>query len=73
MRIDSFVFHNRERRLGVFVRLNLVLAHSFLSVSEEGSFVWIAVEGGVICCAFHFDKEGLKHTRRCETRIFQRE
>ena len=32
------------------MRLNPVLAHSFLSVSKEGSFVWIAVEGGVICC-----------------------
>ena len=31
------------------MRLNLVLTHSFLSVFEEGSFVWIAVEGGAIC------------------------
>ena len=44
------------------MRLNPVLAHSFLSVSEEGSFVWIDVEGGVICCAFQFDKEVLTHT-----------
>ena len=57
MRIDSFIFHNRERWLGVFVRLNPVLAHSFLSVSEEGSFMWIAVKGGAICCAFQFNKE----------------
>ena len=39
-----------------------MLAHSFLSVSEEGSFVWIAIEGGAICYAFQFDKEGLMHT-----------
>ena len=39
------------------MRLNLVLTHLFLSVSEEGSFVWIIVEGGVICLAFQFDKE----------------
>ena len=44
------------------MRLNLVLAHSFPLVSEEGSFVWIAVEGRAICCAFQFDKEGLTHT-----------
>ena len=48
-----------------------MLAHSFLSVSEEGSFVWIAVEGRAICCAFQFDKEDLMHTRYCGTRIFQ--
>ena len=39
------------------MRLNPVLAHLFLSVSEEGSFLWIVVEGGAICCAFQFDKE----------------
>ena len=55
----------------VFVGLNLVLVHSFISVFEEGSFVWMAVEGGVICCAFQFDEESLTHTRRCGTRIFQ--
>ena len=55
--LDSFIFHNRERWLVVFVRLNPVLVHSFLSVSEDGSFVWIAVEGGAICYAFQFDKE----------------
>ena len=44
------------------MRLNEVLAHSFLSIFEEGSFVWIAVEVGAICCAFQFDKEGLTHT-----------
>ena len=55
------------------MRLNPVLAHSFLSVSEEGSFVWIVVEGGVIFYAFQFDKEGLTYTRRCGARIFQRE
>ena len=32
---------------------------SFLSVFEEGSFVWITVEGEAICYAFQFDKEGL--------------
>ena len=46
-----------------------MLAHSFLSVSEEGLFVWIAVEGEAICCTFQFEKEGLTHTRRCGTRI----
>ena len=30
-------------------------AHSFLSVSEEGLFVWIAVEGGAIYYTFQFD------------------
>ena len=70
MRIDSFVFHNWERRLGVFVRLNPVLVHLFLFVSEEGSFVWIAVKGGAISCAFQFYKEGLTYTRCCGTRIF---
>ena len=70
MLIDSFIFHNWERRLGVFCGLNPVLAHSFLSVFEEDSLVWIVVEGGVICCAFQFDKEGLTHTRRYRTRIF---
>ena len=44
------------------MRLNSVLAHSFLSVSKEGSFVWIAVEGGAICCAFQLENEGLTHT-----------
>ena len=44
------------------MRLNPVLAHSFLSVSKEGSFVWIAIEGGAICYAFQLDKEGLTHT-----------
>ena len=44
------------------MRLNPVLAHSFLSISKEGSFVWIAVEGEAICCAFQFDKEGLTYT-----------
>ena len=39
------------------MRPNPVLAHSFLSVFKEGSFVWITIEGGVICCAFQFDKE----------------
>ena len=39
-----------------------MLVHSFLSVSEERSFVWIVVKGGAICCAFQFDKEGLTHT-----------
>ena len=34
-----------------------MLAHSFLSVSEEGLFMWIVVEGGTICCAFQFNKE----------------
>ena len=53
------------------MRLNPVLAHSFLSVSEEGSFVWIVVEGGAIYCAFQFDKGGLRHTRRYRIRIFQ--
>ena len=56
------------------MRLNSVLAHSFLSVSEEGSFVWIVVvEGGVIFYGFQFDKEGLTYTRRCEIKIFQPE
>ena len=40
---------------------------------EEGSFVWMVVEGGAIYCAFQFDKEGLTHTRRYGTRIFQRQ
>ena len=40
----------------------MVLAHLFLSISEEGSFVWIAVEGRAICRALQFDKEGLTHT-----------
>ena len=43
--------------------LNPMIGHSFLSVSEEGSFVWIVVEGGAICCAFQFEKEDLTHTR----------
>ena len=47
-----------------------MLAHSFLSVSEDGLLVWIVVEGGAIYFTFQFDKEGLTHTRRCETRIF---
>ena len=42
------------------MRLNPVVAHLFLSVSEEGSFMWI--EGGAVYCAFQFDKEGLTHT-----------
>ena len=73
MQIDSFIFHNCERRLGVFVRLNPMLAYSFLLVSKEGSFVWIVVEGGVIYCAFQFDKEGLTHSRCYGTKIFQLE
>ena len=48
-----------------------MLAHLFLAISEEDSFMWIVVEGGAICCAFEFDNEGLTHTRRCGTRIFQ--
>ena len=62
MRIDSLIFHNRERRLRVFVRLNLVLAHSFLSVSEEGSFVWIAIDGGAICWPFSLERRIDAHT-----------
>ena len=52
------------------MRLNPVLAHSFLSVSKEGSFMWIAEEGGAICCTFQFDKEGLTHTPGYGIRIF---
>ena len=32
-----------------------MLAHSFLLISEEGSFMLIAVESGAICCAFQLD------------------
>ena len=39
-----------------------MLAHSFLSVSKEGLFVRIAIEGEAIYCAFQFDKEVLTHT-----------
>ena len=53
------------------MRLNPVLAQLFLSVFEESLFVWIAVEGGAICCTFQFDKEGLTHTRSCDIRIFK--
>ena len=38
-----------------------MLAHSFISVSKEGLFVWIVVKDEAICCAFQFDKEGLTH------------
>ena len=46
-----------------------MLVYSFLSVFEEGSFMWIVVEGRVVYCTFQFEKEGLMHTQRCGTRI----
>ena len=56
-------FSSLRETARVFVRLNPVLTHSFLSHFQESSFVWIAVEGGAIPLRLLVRRGFYAHTR----------
>ena len=55
---DSFIHFSQLREVARGFRDTQPGASILVSLGfQEGLFLWIAVEGGAICCTFQFDKE----------------